>query len=119
MPEHKSNSAPVGGSDPFDCLSELSAIWALEIRELDDGDRGSRWSLHRCVGRLHGEPGRLEINGDTRRCLQLPDERSVTPLRPQSSTFPGFIEGIAKEGYVGLQDHGYGIWFRNIKIREL
>ena len=33
--------------------------------------------------------------------------------------FPGFIEGIAKEGYIGLQDHGYAIWFRNIKIREL
>jgi hypothetical protein len=34
-------------------------------------------------------------------------------------TVPGFIEGIAKEGYIGLQDHGYAIWFRNIKIREL
>jgi len=34
-------------------------------------------------------------------------------------TFPGFKEGIAKEGYLGLQDHGYAIWFRNIKIREL
>jgi hypothetical protein len=34
-------------------------------------------------------------------------------------TFPGFAEGIAKEGYIGLQDHGYTIWFRNIKIREL
>ena len=33
-------------------------------------------------------------------------------------TFPGFTEGIAKEGYIGLQDHGYPIWFRNIKIRE-
>lgn len=33
--------------------------------------------------------------------------------------FPGFKEGIAKEGYIGLQDHGYPIWFRNIKIREL
>ena len=33
--------------------------------------------------------------------------------------FPGFIEGIAKEGYIGLQDHGYTIWFRNIKIREI
>ncbi len=33
--------------------------------------------------------------------------------------FPGFSEGIAKEGYIGLQDHGYAIWFRNIKIREL
>ncbi len=34
-------------------------------------------------------------------------------------TFPGFTEGIAKEGYIGLQDHGYPVWFRNIKIREL
>ena len=34
-------------------------------------------------------------------------------------TFPGFTEGIAKEGHIGLQDHGYPIWFRNIKIREL
>jgi hypothetical protein len=34
-------------------------------------------------------------------------------------SFPGFTEGIAKEGYIGLQDHGYAVWFRNIKIREL
>lgn len=33
--------------------------------------------------------------------------------------FEGWTEGIAKEGYIGLQDHGYAIWFRNIKIREL
>jgi hypothetical protein len=34
-------------------------------------------------------------------------------------TFPGFTEGIAKEGFIGLQDHGYPVWFRNIKIHEL
>ena len=33
--------------------------------------------------------------------------------------FKGWNEGIAKEGYIGLQDHGYPVWFRNIKIREL
>ncbi len=33
--------------------------------------------------------------------------------------FQGWTEGIAKEGYIGLQDHGYPVWFRNIKIREL
>jgi hypothetical protein len=38
--------------------------------------------------------------------------------RSKFKTFPGFTEGIAKEGYIGLQDHGYAIWFRNIKIRE-
>jgi hypothetical protein len=34
-------------------------------------------------------------------------------------TFKGFTEGISKEGYIGLQDHGYQVWFRNVKIREL
>lgn len=33
--------------------------------------------------------------------------------------FPGFTEGISKEGFIGLQDHGYSVWFKNIKIREL
>ncbi|MDR2388658.1 MAG: DUF1080 domain-containing protein [Tannerellaceae bacterium] len=31
----------------------------------------------------------------------------------------GFKNGPAREGYIGLQDHGYDCWFRNIKIREL
>ena len=31
----------------------------------------------------------------------------------------GFKEGPAKEGFIGLQDHGYDCWFRNIKIRKL
>ena len=26
---------------------------------------------------------------------------------------------VAKEGYIGLQDHGHNVWFRNIKIKEL
>jgi hypothetical protein len=34
-------------------------------------------------------------------------------------SFPGFTEGISKQGFIGLQDHGYPVWFRNIKIREL
>ncbi|MDZ7607481.1 MAG: DUF1080 domain-containing protein [Cyclobacteriaceae bacterium] len=34
-------------------------------------------------------------------------------------SFPGWMEGISKEGFIGLQDHGYTIWFKNIKIREL
>jgi len=33
--------------------------------------------------------------------------------------FPGWTEGISKDGYIGLQDHGFPVWFRNIKIREL
>lgn len=27
--------------------------------------------------------------------------------------------GMAKKGFIGLQDHGGGIWFKNIKLRKL
>ncbi len=32
--------------------------------------------------------------------------------------FEGFAD-VAEKGYIGLQDHGDDVWFRNIKIREL
>lgn len=40
-------------------------------------------------------------------------------LNSKFKDFPGFTEGISKDGFVGLQDHGYPVWFRNIKIREI
>jgi len=39
-----------------------------------------------------------------------------------NSKFPEFnpdFADVAKTGYIGLQDHGHAVWFRNIKIREL
>ena len=38
------------------------------------------------------------------------------------SKFPEFnpdFANVAKTGYIGLQDHGHAVWFRNIKIKEL
>jgi hypothetical protein len=38
----------------------------------------------------------------------------------QNSKFAEFPEfGKYREGYIGLQDHGDDVWFRNIRIREL
>ena len=39
-----------------------------------------------------------------------------------NSKFPDFnpdFANVAKTGYIGFQDHGDGVWFKNIKIREL
>jgi len=33
--------------------------------------------------------------------------------------FPRAIKDFERSGYLGLQDHGTDVWFRNIKVREL
>jgi len=50
--------------------------------------------------------------------LWTPEWREIV----NKSKFPGLNpdwENIAKEGMIGLQDHGNDVWFRNIKIRVL
>jgi hypothetical protein len=46
-------------------------------------------------------------------------EWDTAVAKSKFKTFKGWSEGIAKEGLIGLQDHGYPVWFRNVKIREL
>ena len=29
------------------------------------------------------------------------------------------MKDFPRKGYIGLQDHGYNVWFKNIKLKEL
>ena len=39
-------------------------------------------------------------------------------MNSKFSDYPEFLN-MSKDGHIGIQDHGGGAWFRNIKIREL
>ena len=36
-----------------------------------------------------------------------------------TNKFKQAIRDFPRKGYVGLQDHGYNVWFKNIKLKEL
>jgi hypothetical protein len=49
--------------------------------------------------------------------LWTPDWKEMVG-KSKFKDYPDFVNP-AEEGYIGLQDHGDDVWFRNIKIKEL
>lgn len=47
------------------------------------------------------------------------DNWKVLCLESKFKNWPDFVNNSASDGYIGLQDHGDEIWFKNIKIKEL
>ena len=82
-------------------------------------------------GREHGQWNNIVIKVDnghvthTQNGVKVCEYTLWTPewyamvARSKFRDWPGFNSGPAKTGYIGLQDHGFAVWFRNIKIREL
>jgi Domain of Unknown Function (DUF1080) len=60
------------------------------------------------------------VNGET--VAELNCDEWTTPHRcPDGSKnkFSRAIKDFPRRGYVGLQDHGHKVWFKNVKLREL
>ncbi len=73
-----------------------------------------------CLIKLNDGKASISMNGkEVVTYSHWTDEWDNLVQNSKFKRFEGFIEGISKEGYIGLQDHGYPVWFRNIKIREL
>jgi len=61
-----------------------------------------------------------KINGETvlEYHLWTPDWNNLVAGSKFPELNPDWAK-VAKEGYIGLQDHGDAVWYRNIKIKEL
>ena len=77
-----------------------------------------KWNT--CVIKMKDGKVTVSMNGtEVVKYTQWTPEWDKMVQNSKFKDFPGFTEGISKEGFIGLQDHGYTVWFRNIKIREL
>jgi len=117
---------------------------APEVQVLDNADATDNKLANHLAGSLYDllpcDPKTVHPAGEWNTCvIRVKDGKAVhimngvevckytlwTPewdamvAKSKFKSFPGWTEGIAKEGFIGLQDHGYPVWFRNIKIREL
>ncbi|WP_049781140.1 3-keto-disaccharide hydrolase [Terriglobus saanensis] len=74
------------------------------------------WNTARIV--VHGKHGEHWLNGV--KVLEYDrDSPKFKEILPESKydVFPSY--GQTASGYILLQDHGFPVWFRNIKIREI
>jgi peroxiredoxin Q/BCP len=59
------------------------------------------------------------INGQ-KVCAINTDDFPLNGKRPDGSQHKfGVIKDMARLGYLGFQDHGHKVWYKNIKVREL
>jgi hypothetical protein len=117
---------------------------APEIQVLDNKDAGDNKLANHLAGSLYDilpcDPNTVHPAGEWNNIVVRVKDGNVTHVmngvevvkytlwtpewdamvaKSKFKNFQGFKEGIAHEGFIGLQDHGYDCWFRNLKIREL
>lgn len=62
----------------------------------------------------------VEVNGETVNEMDL-DQWAAPKKNPDGSDnkFPRALKDFARKGYLGVQDHGRPVWYRNIRVRAL
>lgn len=105
-------------SPPGTGLGDFGAIYDLVPPSKIATKGGEQWDTIglRCEGPL------ITVWVNEEQVAQLDCDHFNEPgLRPDGTKhkFPRAIKDFARKGYIGLQDHGTDVWFKNIKIREI
>jgi hypothetical protein len=70
--------------------------------------------------RCEGPKIAVTVNGEKVASINC-NEWTEPGKRPDGSAhkFQKALKDFPRKGYIGLQDHGYNVWFKNIKLKEL
>lgn len=99
-------------------LTDFGAIYDLVPASKIATKAAGEWNnlLIRCEGPMISS----FVNGELVAELNC-DDFEQPGLRPDGTKhkFSRAIKDFARKGYVGLQDHGDDVWYKNIKLREI
>jgi Domain of Unknown Function (DUF1080) len=96
----------------------FGSIYDLVAPSTDATNGPGKWDTMevRCEGPLVT----VTVNGEKVASINC-DEWDQPGRRPDGSQhkFRKAIKDFPREGYIGLQDHGHDVWYKNIKLRML
>jgi hypothetical protein len=105
-------------SEPEADLHGFGAIYDL-VAPAKNASRGvGQWDTVEV--RCEGPQIAVTVNGEEVASIDC-DEWTKSGQRPDGSKtkFRKAIKDFARKGHLGLQDHGYNVWYKNIKLKEL
>lgn len=94
------------------------AIFGIVGIEEDVANKAGEWN-HFLI-RIDHDKNQGSVTLNDQKVAEFPVNGEPWEALVQDSKFKdweGF--GITQNGHIGLQDHAHGVWFRNIKIKEL
>jgi len=94
------------------------AIFGIVGIEKDVAKKAGEWNQFLIKIDHKNNVGSVTLNG--KEIANYPVNGDSWKALVENSKFAGWEGfGIHEEGPIGLQDHAHGVWFRNIKIKEL
>jgi hypothetical protein len=98
--------------------NSFGSIYDLVAPSKDATNGPGKWDTVEI--RCEGPQVTVSVNGEKVASINC-DEWDQPGKRPDGSThkFRKAIKDFPRSGFIGLQDHGHDVWYKNIKLREL
>ena len=105
-------------TDPKPDVHGFGAIYDLVAPSKNATHGGGNWDAMevRCKGPIIT----VTVNGE--KVASIDCDKWTKPGKRLDGTTDKFskaIKDFPRKGYIGLQDHGYNVWFKNIKLKDL